>query len=396
MDTAGRIGLSILVGYLLGSLSPAYALGRMLKGIDIRTVNFKNAGTRNVKATLGTWPAVVTGLIDTTKGIAALLVCRHLIGLPESLVVVPVAAAIAGHIFPFYLKGFRGGAGSATAIGVFLWLTGSEIAAGRFAPLSLAALLFIALLLYLATRNGDATGLVVYLFMAIVTPLELGITGVSVLAMALSAFLFASILQKAVAHGLFRNERGIELKPWRLASRPFALLFIPIDVLWGRRILLLVIGPVALIFIAMDLFRFVSRRRLAGMYKANEAKRFSSMTYFLISIFLCFLVFPDGIPYLGLAYTTVGDLFSKLVGIRFGRHPLYKAKTWEGTAGFFTGSIMTGYLLSLLLPIPVPLMLLGAGFAAAVELFSELLDDNFSVSLLTGGFLAALRYFLKV
>ncbi|MBE3064494.1 MAG: glycerol-3-phosphate acyltransferase, partial [Spirochaetes bacterium] len=68
METAGRIGLSLLVGYLLGSLSPAYALGRLLKGIDIRTVNFRNAGTRNVKATLGLWPAAVTAAIDTLKG----------------------------------------------------------------------------------------------------------------------------------------------------------------------------------------------------------------------------------------------------------------------------------------------------------------------------------------
>jgi glycerol-3-phosphate acyltransferase PlsY len=395
METAGRIGLSLLVGYLFGSLSPAYALGKLLKGLDIRTVNFRNAGARNVKATLGLWPAAVTAAIDMLKGIAALLVSRVLIGLPESLVALPVAAAVAGHIFPFYL-GFRGGSGSATAIGAFLWLTAAEIAAGRFAPLSLGALLFVALLLYLASNNGDATGLAIFLFMGLLMPLELGITGVSVLAMAISAFLFASILRKSLAHGLFRNERGTELKPWRLIARPFALLFIPVDVLWGRRRLLTLIGAVSLVFICMDLFRLASRRELAPLYKANELKRFSSMTYFLISIFLGFLVFSGEIPYIGLAFTTVGDLFGKLFGIRFGRHPLYKTKTWEGTAAFFAGSIMTGYLLSLLLPIQIPFLVLGAGFAAVVELLSELLDDNFSVSLLTGAFLFALRYFLKI
>jgi acyl phosphate:glycerol-3-phosphate acyltransferase len=395
MQTAAGIGLSILVGYLLGSLSPAYLLGRLLKGIDIRTVNFRNAGTRNVKATLGTWPAVVTAVVDLAKGVGALLVARHLLGLPEAFVAVPVAAAVAGHIFPFYLR-FRGGRGTATAIGVFLWITGTEIAAGRFAPLTLAAILLVALVMYLATRSGDATGIVAFLFMLIVTPLELGVSGASILCMALSAFMLAMTLRKAIALGLFRNERGVELRIWRLAARPFAMLFIPIDVLWGRTVLLLILGPLALVFIGIDLFRFASRRKLALMYKSSELKRFSSMTYFLIAIFIGFLVFPDVIPYLGLAYSSVGDLFSKLVGIRFGRHPLYKSKTWEGTAGFFAGAVMTGYILSLLLPLSVPLMLLGAGFAAAVELFSELLDDNFSVSLLTGGFLAALRFFLKI
>jgi len=395
MQTAAGIGLSILVGYLLGSLSPAYLLGRLLKGIDIRTVNFRNAGTRNVKATLGTWPAVVTAVVDLAKGVGALLVARHLLGLPEAFVAVPVAAAVAGHIFPFYLR-FRGGRGTATAIGVFLWITGAEIAAGRFAPLSLAAILLVALVMYLATHSGDATGIVAFFFMLVVTPLELGVSGASILCMALSAFMLAMTLRKAIALGLFRNERGVELRIWRLVARPFAMLFIPIDVLWGRTVLLLILGPLALVFIGIDLFRFASRRQLALMYTTSELKRFSSMTYFLIAIFIGFLVFPDVIPYLGLAYSSVGDLFSKLVGIRFGRHPLYKSKTWEGTAGFFAGAVMTGYILSLLLPLSVPLMLLGAGFAAAVELFSELLDDNFSVSLLTGGFLAALRFFLKI
>ena len=52
METVGRIGLSLLVGYLLGSLSPAWALGRLLKGIDIRTVGYRNAGARNARTVL--------------------------------------------------------------------------------------------------------------------------------------------------------------------------------------------------------------------------------------------------------------------------------------------------------------------------------------------------------
>ncbi len=395
METAGRIGLSLLLGYLLGSLSPAYALGRILKGIDIRTVGFRNAGARNVKTVLGFWPALLTTLIDLSKGVAALEISRRLLGLPDLFIAVPVAAAIAGHIFPFFL-GFRGGRGVATGVGAFLWLTIIEIAAGRFSLVSMGALLLVALLIFLATRNGEATGIVAFLFMGIMTPLELGITGVSVLNMGLSAFLTGSNLQRAIQHGVFRNDRGIELRPWRLAARPFALLFIPIDVLWGRRVLLLVIGPVALVFIVMDLLRIAGRRKMERVYKSAERTRFSSMSFFLVSTFVCFLVFPGEIPWLGLAFTAVGDLFGKLVGIRFGRHPLYKTRTWEGTGGFFAGSLMAGYILSLALPVSLPFVVLGAGVAAAVELFSDRVDDNFSVGLLSGGFLAALRYFLHL
>ena len=79
------------------------------------------------------------------------------------------------------------------------------------------------------------------------------------------------------------------------------------------------------------------------------------MTYFLISIFLGFLVFPDEIPYLGLAFTTVGDLFGKLVG-----HPVRQASAVQdedlgGNRRLLRRSLMTGYLLSLLLPDLAPL-----------------------------------------
>jgi glycerol-3-phosphate acyltransferase PlsY len=400
VDLVLKIFLSLICGYLLGSLSPAYILGRLVKGIDIRTVNFRNAGTRNVKATLGLWPAAITAVIDTTKGVAALLVSQMLFGLPPALAAIPVAAAVAGHILPFYL-GFRGGKGTATAIGVFIFLTSLQMAEGSFSPITFAALLLVALVFQVAARNGDVTGMVTFLMMTVITPIEMaangyppwGPRGDAALDTAISLFIFASITRTAVIRKTFRLERKVEIKPWRLIARPFALLFIPIDLLWGRRVVLLVIGVVSLVFILADIVRFLSKRSIAVFFKAAEARRFSSMTYFLVSVFVSFLAFPDEIPYLTLSFTTIGDLLGKLIGLRFGRTALYKEKTLEGSLGFFGGSVMTAYILSRLLPIPLLFVFLGAGFAALVELYFDLLDDNFSVSLLSGGLLYALRFF---
>ena len=104
-------------GYLLGSISPAYFLGKALKGIDVRDRGFRNAGARNVYHLLGVLPAFLTAIVDLGKGVAAVLIARRLLSLPDVWLFVPAWAAVLGHIFPFYLR-FRGGKGMAVSIGI--------------------------------------------------------------------------------------------------------------------------------------------------------------------------------------------------------------------------------------------------------------------------------------
>jgi len=258
---------------------------------------------------------------------------------------------------------------------------------------SIGVLVVVVLLVGLASRRLDGAGIAAGLCLAAGSLLELGFgTGAVVLAAFGLAVLAASVVA-ALRGGVFRLEGERELKVWRLAARPFAMLFIPLDLLWGRRVLLVVAGVVCLVFIALDVFRYFSRRRIAAMYKTSEARRFSSMTYFLLALFLGFLVLPASLPYLPLAFSTVGDLCGKLLGMRFGVTRLYRDKTLQGTLAFTAGSLFAGWLAQRLLDLPPAFVLAGAPFAAIVELLSSRLDDNFSVMLITGGFLAALRYF---
>ena len=403
MEVALRILAAVVIGYLLGSLSPAYILGRILKGIDIRRAGNMNAGTRNVWKTLGTWPAVITAVIDTTKGVAAMLVCTRLVGLPAVLAAIPAAAAVAGHIFPFYM-GFRGGKGTATAIGIFIYVTAVDIFLGIFSPVTFIALLITAGIFFAASRNGDATGIAAFVFMLAAFPAEMaahglppwGPRGEAALAAGICVFLIAYVSATAAARGTFRLEKKVEIKVWRIIARPFALLFIPIDILWGRRVLLLVVGAVSLAVIAIDVYRFLSTRSFSVFFKASEARRFSSMTYFLVAAFVSFLVFPSEIPYLTLAFASMGDLGGKLIGLRFGRTVLHRTKTLEGALAFFSSGCMTAFIISRLVPSPLLFVILGAAFASVVEVYFDLLDDNFSVPLVSGGLLLALRYFLAI
>jgi glycerol-3-phosphate acyltransferase PlsY len=118
------IVITIIIGYLLGSIPSAYLAGRLSKGGDIREVGSKNMGAMNVYYEVGRVEAVLVTLADLGKGIGAILLVRWLLGIPpefDLLTGLTAAAAILGHIFPIFLK-FRGGKGAATAIGILIFL----------------------------------------------------------------------------------------------------------------------------------------------------------------------------------------------------------------------------------------------------------------------------------
>jgi len=102
-------------GYLLGSVPFGYLLVRVFRGQDIRLTGSGNIGATNVSRTspvLG----FVTLLLDALKGFAAVGFAHALFPGQNILLGVAGLAAVAGHMFPIWLR-FRGGKGVATALG---------------------------------------------------------------------------------------------------------------------------------------------------------------------------------------------------------------------------------------------------------------------------------------
>jgi glycerol-3-phosphate acyltransferase PlsY len=112
--------LSIIIGYLLGSIPTAYIVSRVRKGIDIRDIGSRNMGAANVMREIGTHEGVFVGLFDVAKGAGAVLVAQAL-NVSELWVFGAGFAALVGHNFPVF-AGFRGGRGSAAIVGIFLVL----------------------------------------------------------------------------------------------------------------------------------------------------------------------------------------------------------------------------------------------------------------------------------
>src|SRR5580765_2121806 len=118
--------ISIPLAYLLGSIPFGYILVRLFRHEDIRAMGSGNIGATNVVRSGAKGLGILTLLLDTLKGYAAVFIAQHIaapLGPPQAYEI-PVASALAavlGHCFPVWL-GFRGGKGVATALGVFLAL----------------------------------------------------------------------------------------------------------------------------------------------------------------------------------------------------------------------------------------------------------------------------------
>lgn len=113
--------ISIIIAYLLGSVSSAVIVSKMLKLPDPRKKGSGNPGTTNVLRLSGKQAAIYVLMGDVLKGLIAVIIGRlfHVHSIALGFV---AFAAVMGHIFPIYFK-FRGGKGVATSIGAILGLS---------------------------------------------------------------------------------------------------------------------------------------------------------------------------------------------------------------------------------------------------------------------------------
>ncbi len=153
----------VLFAYLLGSISSAILLSKIMGFKDPRSEGSNNPGATNVLRIAGKKAAFLTLVGDCLKGLIPVLAARSFEA--EHLIIALAAfAAFSGHCFPVFFK-FQGGKGVATAIAAtvgFDWLVGSILIAiwllfaKVFKISSLAAIIsFCALPLLIYWRQQD-------------------------------------------------------------------------------------------------------------------------------------------------------------------------------------------------------------------------------------------------
>jgi acyl phosphate:glycerol-3-phosphate acyltransferase len=121
--------MALVAAYLIGSLSFAVIVSRLMGLNDPRTYGSKNPGATNVLRSGSKPAAVVTLVLDGLKGFIPVALVKWFgkdFGLEEGTLALVALGAFLGHLFPVFFK-FKGGKGVATAAGVLFgvdWLLG--------------------------------------------------------------------------------------------------------------------------------------------------------------------------------------------------------------------------------------------------------------------------------
>jgi acyl phosphate:glycerol-3-phosphate acyltransferase len=119
-----KIGLLVLLGYLIGSISTGVLISRWVSQKNLQTEGSKNIGATNVARLLGRKWGILTLLGDVLKGMIPIWIGQEVLAGTSNYyfyLCLIALAAFMGHLFPIYLR-FKGGKGVATALGIFILL----------------------------------------------------------------------------------------------------------------------------------------------------------------------------------------------------------------------------------------------------------------------------------
>lgn len=130
----GRFIVAIAVGYFLGAIPFGLVIGKLRRGVDVRSYGSGKTGVANVTRTAGKLAGVLVFTLDIGKGAVAAIIAMYAVGSGVSVVHSAMAAAafaaMVGHSWSVYIK-FKGGRGVTVGVGGLL---------GMYWPVGLACL----------------------------------------------------------------------------------------------------------------------------------------------------------------------------------------------------------------------------------------------------------------
>lgn len=189
----------------------------------------------------------------------------------------------------------------------------------------------------------------------------------------------------------------LKRKVVHLLSLIFLIIYIAVAFLFNKKIALLSLTFILIIFLILDYYRIVKKKKIPLFnifWRKEEENRLGGNVYFLIGIILSFAFFDYSIALTALLMATFGDMAAALIGIRFGKHYLkkHKNKAWEGIiAQFLVDLIICLFIInSLIISLGMALV------ATFVETKFRHIDDNLSIPIFSGFIGEILNLIIKI
>lgn len=111
----------IFLSYLYGSIPFGLLFVKKTKGIDIRKVGSGNIGATNVLRVAGLSTALISGILDLSKGLLPILIGRYIFNFDIFTLFWMGFFGVIGHDFSIFLE-FKGGKGIASTLGFIIGL----------------------------------------------------------------------------------------------------------------------------------------------------------------------------------------------------------------------------------------------------------------------------------
>lgn len=179
-------------------------------------------------------------------------------------------------------------------------------------------------------------------------------------------------------------KKEILRKLFHLMELPVLLVYSYIHFVWDARVAILALTAMFLILLEVEYVRLEVRPRIPAimsLFRPREKNNVTGTVFFIAATIIVFGAFDYSIAMLALLLTVFGDLASALVGIKFGKHKLFKKKTWEGFLAGLTMNLLVGFIFLPEFPLVfIPMAIV----ASVVELITNKLDDNLTVPLFSG------------
>jgi glycerol-3-phosphate acyltransferase PlsY len=116
MNDLAVAAIVLIAAYFIGAIPSGVIIGRLWRGVDIRSYGSGGSGATNVNRTLGPRAGATVLISDLSKGIIVTAITRYVLDGDAWLLAASATIAVVGHMFPVYIK-FKGGKGVSTGLG---------------------------------------------------------------------------------------------------------------------------------------------------------------------------------------------------------------------------------------------------------------------------------------